>query len=253
MSNNVQKIVPYRHQSGSKKSQVKQMFDNIAGRYDFLNHFLSAGTDRLWRRKALRKAAPQAGTRILDVACGTGDLSFEALKYQPESLTGIDLSENMLAIARAKLPAQNARIPVSFECGDCEHLPYPDNSFGLVMAAFGVRNFENLDRGLTEMVRVLVPGGKLMILEFSQPTNKIINFIFRLYFKHILPFVGRLVSGDSSAYTYLPESVGAFPSGRTFAAKLEQAGLSATTFFSLSGGIASIYIGQKSKKEQFFL
>lgn len=245
MSNPVEKIVPYQYHSGSKKTQVKQMFDNIAERYDFLNHFLSAGIDHLWRRKALRKAAIQEGIRILDVACGTGDLSFEALKYKPESICGIDLSEKMLTIARQKYLQKNFTAPVTFECGDCEQLPYPDNTFGLVMAAFGVRNFENLEKGLAEMARVLEPGGKIMILEFSKPGNIMLGGLFRIYFRFLLPLVGRLISGDDSAYTYLPESVGAFPSGKDFAAKLAQAGLSGCTYFSLSGGIASIYTGQK--------
>lgn len=245
MDTPAKKIVPYVHHNGSKKTQVKQMFNNIAGRYDFLNHFLSVGIDHIWRRKALRIASPQQGIKILDVACGTGDLTFEALKYKPQNLTGIDLSENMLAIAHQKYSQKNSSIPVSFECGDCEQLPFPDNSFGLVMAAFGVRNFENLEKGLAEMVRVLEPDGKLMILEFSKPRNIILGGLFRLYFQFILPLVGRLVSGDQSAYTYLPESVGVFPSGKEFTGKLEQAGLTECACYSLSGGIASIYTGQK--------
>jgi len=224
-----------------KKQQVRSMFNNIAHRYDFLNHFLSAGIDYSWRRKAIKLIGEIHPKTILDVATGTGDLAIEAVKLKPRQIIGIDIAEDMLEIGRKKIDKKSLSEIISLETGDSEELRFDDNSFDAVMVSFGVRNFENLEKGLSEMHRVLDKGGMIMVLEFSKPTKFPIRQLYYLYFKYILPFLGRLISGDSSAYTYLPDSVGAFPSGNRFLNILQKIGFSNPAYKSLTFGIASIY------------
>lgn len=238
------KIKPYQEQGTGKKQQVEQMFDNIASTYDFLNHLLSMGIDKLWRKRAIRLLQRQAPSSVLDVATGTGDLAIEIWKkLEPGKVVGVDLSENMLDLARRK--AEDNRHPIQFIKGDCEELPFEDNTFDAVTVAFGVRNFENLDRGLSEIQRVLTKDGTLVVLEFSQPKTFPVKQIFRFYFHVVLPFIGKLFSKDDRAYSYLPASVKEFPEGVNFLEKLNDAGFQNTTFEALTFGICSIYTGKK--------
>jgi demethylmenaquinone methyltransferase/2-methoxy-6-polyprenyl-1,4-benzoquinol methylase len=240
------KIRPYKSTNMSKKKEVALMFDKIAHRYDFLNHFLSLNIDKIWRRKAVKSLSNTQPDAILDVACGTGDLAISLYKkYQPHTLTGIDISEQMLAYGRKKLAKKGLDSVIRLETGDSENINYPDKSFDAVTAAFGVRNFENLQTGINEMYRVLNKDGKIVILEFSQPQKFPIKQLYRFYFLRILPFVGKVFSKDNSAYTYLPESVGAFPYGEKFLEVLNKAGFKKTNAQTLSFGIASIYTGVK--------
>ncbi|MCB2221161.1 MAG: bifunctional demethylmenaquinone methyltransferase/2-methoxy-6-polyprenyl-1,4-benzoquinol methylase UbiE [Bacteroidetes bacterium] len=230
----------------SKKQQVRSMFNNIAHRYDFLNHFLSAGIDFHWRRKAIRLLGKKHPKSILDVATGTGDLAIEARKIEPEKIIGIDIAEDMLQIGRAKLIEKKLDHLIVLETGDSENLRFNDHSFDAVMVAFGVRNFEDLKKGLSEMYRVLNNGGQVLILEFSKPRKFPVKHLYNFYFKFILPALGRIISGDASAYTYLPESVGKFPDGKDFLAILRDIGFTNTQHIPLTFGIASIYWGQKA-------
>lgn len=228
-----------------KKETIRLMFDDISGKYDLLNHLLSFGIDHCWRNKVVRLLAPAKPSSILDVACGTGDLALAMIRTRPERIVGIDLSENMLEIGRQKIARRNLQKMITLQTGDAEHLPYPDASFDAVTVAFGVRNFENLLKGLAEMRRVLKPGGRLFILEFSHPTKFPMKQLYRFYSRTIIPATGRMISGSSTAYTYLPQSVSTFPSGNDFLEILERTGLSNLRQFSLTGGIASVYTGQK--------
>jgi demethylmenaquinone methyltransferase / 2-methoxy-6-polyprenyl-1,4-benzoquinol methylase len=228
-----------------KKEQVRTMFNDIAPRYDFLNHFLSAGIDRRWRKKAVRILRSNNPKTILDVATGTADLAIEACQISPGRITGIDIAEDMLAIGRNKIKAKNLDSVITLETGDSENLHFHDESFDAVMVAFGVRNFENLEKGLREMHRVLSPKGMVMVLEFSKPVKFPVKQLYNFYFRNILPGLGRLISGNSSAYTYLPESVGKFPTGEAFTKLLENVGFTDTKHRSLTFGIASIYTGIK--------
>lgn len=238
-------IKPYRSE-GSKKEQVTEMFDNIAYRYDFLNHFLSLGIDKIWRRKAIGELKSLHPKRILDIATGTGDLALTALKLNPSEIVGIDISEEMLVFARKKIEKAGKSGIISFVKGDSEQLPFTDQSFDAAMAAFGVRNFENLQIGLNEIFRILTPGGKAVILEFSQPRNFFFKSIYHFYFFKIVPFFGRMFSKDSRAYSYLPESVNAFPDGERFLEYMKNAGFSKLKERPLTFGIASIYSGEKA-------
>ena len=217
------------------------MFNSIAHRYDFLNHFLSAGIDYSWRKKAIRLLGQSGPATILDVATGTADLAIEAVKLNPQHITGIDIAEDMLAIGREKIKKKNLSGIITLETGDSEDLRFEDQSFDAAMVAFGVRNFENLEKGLSEMLRVLKPGGMVMVLEFSKPTKFPVRQLYNFYFRYILPAMGRLISGDRGAYTYLPESVGAFPAGAEFLAILEKVGFTGGKHVPLTFGIASIY------------
>ena len=228
-----------------KKEQVRTMFNDIAPRYDFLNHFLSAGIDRRWRKKAVRILRSNNPKTILDVATGTADLAIEACQITPDRITGIDIAEDMLSIGRKKIKAKNLDSVITLETGDSENLHFPDQSFDAVMVAFGVRNFENLEKGLREMHRVLSPKGMVLVLEFSKPVKFPVKQLYNFYFKNILPGLGRLISGNSSAYTYLPDSVGKFPTGEAFTKLLENVGFTDTKHRSLTFGIASIYTGIK--------
>lgn len=217
------------------------MFDHISPRYDFLNHFLSMGIDIRWRKKAISKLKKYQPKTILDVATGTGDFAIEAMTLQPQSITGIDLSEGMLQKGRKKIADKKLENTIQLLKGDSEALPFPDNQFDAVTVAFGVRNFENLNKGLTEINRVLKPGGILIVLEFSKPTVFPVKQLYGFYFKYLLPLMGKVISSDNSAYTYLPESVKAFPDGKTFVNILNECGFNNGSYDSLSFGIASIY------------
>lgn len=238
-------VVPYRGQSDSKKSQVAQMFNSIAHRYDFLNHFLSAGVDHYWRRRAVDELVAAKPRRILDVATGTADLAIAALRTDPEHITGIDISEGMLSVGRQKLVERHLADRITLEQGDSEALRFADDTFDAITAAYGVRNFEHLDRGLAEMRRVLRPGGKLVILEFSKPRAFPLKQMYNGYFRFILPQFGRLISKDASAYTYLPESVQAFPDGEAFLDHLRGAGFRQVRWQPLTFGISSLYTATK--------
>jgi demethylmenaquinone methyltransferase / 2-methoxy-6-polyprenyl-1,4-benzoquinol methylase len=238
-------VLPYKEDTATKKSQVARMFNNISRRYDLLNHLLSAGVDIYWRRKAINILRPLRPRLILDVATGTGDFAVEALSLKPEKIVGVDISEGMLDIARKKIREKGLSERISLMQGDSENLPFPENMFDAVIVAFGVRNFENLARGLTDMFRVLKPGGKAIVLEFSKPDRFFFGKFFTLYFKYIVPVVGRLISHDRSAYDYLPESVDAFPRGQTFLDIMAKAGFRETTCQRLTFGICSIYTGTK--------
>jgi len=229
------------------------MFNAIAGRYDFLNHFLSFNTDVKWRKKlsgALKKLAadsqiPLNELIILDVATGTGDLAFELSKFHPASITGVDIAGEMLAIARKKAEGKGLSA-ITFKSGDAESLDFPENTFDFVTVAFGIRNYENLEKGISEMHRVLKPGGHLLILEFSQPSG-FMGFLYKFYSKRILPLFARIFAADPRAYQYLPESIYSFPYGEKMREILLQAGFGTSTFRKLSGGIASLYLsGKKS-------
>ncbi len=226
----------------SKKEQVAGMFDGIAGRYDLLNHLLSLGIDKGWRKKAIRELATVQPEAILDVATGTADLAIAAASTIPSAgITGIDISNGMLEVGRKKIAAAGLNQKIVMLQADCEALPFNDASFDAVMCAYGVRNFEHLEAGLREMARVLRPGGKLAILEFSKPKGFPMAQIFALYFKAILPAVGRLVSKHSRAYTYLPESVAAFPEGADFCAMLSRCGFKQPKARPLTFGITTLY------------
>ncbi|MCF8368356.1 MAG: bifunctional demethylmenaquinone methyltransferase/2-methoxy-6-polyprenyl-1,4-benzoquinol methylase UbiE [Bacteroidales bacterium] len=221
------------------------MFNKIAHRYDFLNHFLSAGIDFVWRKKAIKIIGETDPQMILDVATGTGDLAIEAVKLKPRKIIGIDIAEDMLEFGRTKLKKKGLSDIITLQTGDSENLQFEDHTFDVVMVAFGVRNFENLEKGLSEMHRVLSKEGMLMILEFSKPAKFPVKQLYNFYFRYILPLLGRVISGDSSAYTYLPDSVSAFPAGHEFLTILNEIGFKDIRHKSLTFGIASIYTGIK--------
>ena len=238
-------VNPYKNLDKGKKVQVALMFNNIARKYDFLNHFLSLGIDKLWRKKAIRLLLSHQPKHMLDIATGTGDFAIAALKLNPDSVVGIDISTEMLAVGREKIAKKGLEHKIQLFKGDSENIQFEDDSFDAITVAFGVRNFENLERGISEMHRVLVKGGKLVVLEFSKPRKFPIKQIYNFYFFKILPFWGRIVSKDISAYTYLPESVENFPDGEKFLKICKNCGFGSVLEQRLSFGIASIYIGTK--------
>lgn len=238
-------VSPYQNSDKNKKQQVEQMFDNIAPKYDFLNHFLSLGIDKVWRKKAVRLLDKYNPGRILDVATGTGDFAIQTAKIKPQEIVGFDLSEQMIRVGQEKVKKLNLDSLISFQKGDSENMPFENESFDAITVAFGVRNFENLEKGLTEFHRVLRPNGVAVILEFSKPRHFPFKQLYRFYFFKILPFIGRLVSKDSSAYSYLPESVMAFPDGNDFFNVLSKAGFEKYTQHRLTFGIATIYFAHK--------
>lgn len=239
-------ITPYKDNKSGKKEQVAQMFNNIARRYDFLNHFLSLGIDKVWRRKAIGylKGINQ-NPRILDVATGTGDLAIAALKLNPKKVVGIDISQEMLNIGIHKIKKKNLEHIIELKKGDSENLEFDSDTFDGLTVAFGVRNFENLSKGLHEMNRVIKPGGKVAVLEFSKPKVFPVKQIYNFYFSAVLPTIGKIISKDQSAYTYLPESVSKFPEGESFIAELEKVGFTNCIFKPLSFGIATLYVAEK--------
>ncbi len=221
------------------------MFDDISPKYDFLNHLLSFGIDRAWRKKLVRMLGVWKPLTVLDVATGTGDLAIAISALNPQKITGIDISEKMLEIGRQKLQVSGLDRLIALHVADAEKIPFPDNSFDAITVAFGVRNYENLELGLTEMRRVLKPGGVMLILEFSHPESFPMKQLYSFYSRFIIPMMGRAISGNAKAYSYLPDSVAAFPSGKPFLEILEKVGGKNTSQVSLSGGIASIYQAEK--------
>lgn len=240
-NNPAARVVPDAGSKLSKKEQVADMFNNIAGKYDFLNHFLSLGIDKGWRKKAIAEIAKVQPKIILDVATGTGDLAIAASKLNPEKIIGIDIAAQMLDVGRQKLKEQGLDELITMQVGDSEALPFADNSFDAITCAYGVRNFEHLEAGLKEMCRVLRPGGKLAILEFSHPKKFPVKQGYQFYFKYILPALGKLVSKHSTAYSYLPESVMAFPEGQRFCEILAACGFKEAKARPLTFGITTLY------------
>ena len=235
----------YTVKSGEKKEQLRFMFNNIAGKYDFLNHLLSFGIDKCWRRKVVKRIVTESPKSILDVATGTADLALALSKRTDSPITGIDIAKQMLAIGEEKIRKKNLEHQISLLPGDSEALPFEDGSFDVAMVAFGVRNFENLHKGLSEMQRVLLKGGLIAVLEFSRPKHFPVKQLYNFYFTHILPKLGGWVSKDKSAYKYLPESVGTFPDGEDFLDELRKAGFSKTSKRKLTFGIATFYTAYK--------
>jgi len=240
-------VVPYKDQSKSKKEQVANMFNTISPQYDFLNHLLSGGIDIIWRKKAIKLLQNKGIKTMLDIATGTGDFAIEALKINPEKIVGVDISEGMLSFGQEKIKKMGLEKIIQLQKGDSEKLPFSDNSFDAVIVSFGVRNFENLQKGLSDMFRVTKPGGYCLVLEFSNPRKFPMKQLYTFYSKYCLPFLGKMISKDPSAYTYLPESVKAFPDGPEFIQIFKSVGYSETNWIPMTGGICSIYIGQKQK------
>ena len=239
-------ITPYEHSEAGKKQQVADMFNNISGKYDFLNHFLSFGIDLIWRKKAISLLKDMKPRKMLDVATGTGDFALESLRIlKPDHIIGIDISQGMLDIALKKIEERSLSDRFRVEVGDAENLSFESNSFDAVTVAFGVRNFENLQIGLNEICRVLKPGGRAVILEFSNPKAFPIKQLYRFYSKHILPRIGKIFSKDNRAYTYLPESISQFPDGESFSQLLKNAGFQTAQSRPQTFGICTIYVGVK--------
>ena len=236
---------PYNPNEKNKKEQVSNMFNAIAHRYDFLNHVLSVGIDRLWRRRAVNNVKKYNPRNILDIATGTGDFAIASLRLKPESITGVDISVGMLQYGNEKIAKKGLSHIIKLEQGDSENLRFDTETFDAITVGFGVRNFENLEKGLSEMRRVLKTGGVVAILEFSKPTAFPIKQLYWFYFKHILPTIGKLFSKDHRAYTYLPESVEEFPYGKEFESILIKVGFINTKIIPVSFGIATIYIAEK--------
>ena len=238
-------VKPYGDSNKSKKEEVAQMFDNISAKYDFLNHFLSLGIDKIWRKKAVNMLREINPTKILDIASGTGDFAIQSLSLQPDEVIGVDISEGMLEKGREKMVKRKIDHIISMRSGDSEDLPFEDNYFDALTVGFGVRNFQNLELGLSEMLRVVRTGGKLVILEFSKPKRFPVKQYYAFHSKYIIPFFGKTISKDSSAYTYLPESVAAFPEGQDFQDILVKLGYKNVGAKLVAGGIATIYFGTK--------
>ena len=241
------RITPYvTPEQEAKKNQVARMFDGIAHRYDFLNHFFSLGIDVLWRKSCIRILRNEQPEKLLDVATGTADFAIEAVRMGLDvHVTGVDISAGMLDVGREKIAARGWNDRIELIQGDSVALPFDDGSFDGFTVAFGVRNFEDLQSGLQDMLRVLKPGAMGLVLEFSKPKHFPIKQLFGLYFKHIMPTVGKWVSKDPAAYTYLPESVQAFPEGEAFLDEMRKAGYVDVKAKGLTGGIATIYTGRK--------
>ena len=237
------KVTPYNN-TETKKKQITKMFDNIAGSYDFLNHTLSFGMDNVWRKIAIKKLSNNPAI-ILDIATGTGDFAISATKYTNANITGIDISQGMLDVGIKKITKKGLKDRIHLQLADSEKLPFKNDSYDAITAGFGVRNFEDLNKGLSEMYRTLKTGGMVAILEPSEPTSFPLKQFYNLYFHHILPFIGGVISKDKNAYTYLPESVSAFPSGNDFLSELIKVGFKDTKHIPLTFGIVSLYIAIK--------
>ena len=236
-------IKPYKSDT-SKKDQVKKMFNKISKRYDILNHTLSLGMDYIWRKKAI-KMITNNPKEILDIATGTADFALSAAKYTDANITGIDIAENMINIGKKKIKKKKLSERIKLSIANSENLPFNDSSFDAITAGFGVRNFENIEQGLYEMYRVTKKNGIVVILEPSTPSTFPLKQLFSLYFNYILPFIGKIISADASAYTYLPNSVKEFPNGKEFTEILKKTGFEKAKFFSLSFGIVSLYVAIK--------
>jgi demethylmenaquinone methyltransferase / 2-methoxy-6-polyprenyl-1,4-benzoquinol methylase len=239
-------IVPFKDSQLTKKQQVAEMFNRIAFRYDFLNRFLSGGIDVYWRKRAISELRAAKPAKVLDVATGTGDVAILIAKIlKPQKVIGIDISEGMLELGRKKIAKQMLNNRIELLQGDSETINFSNDSFDAITVAFGVRNFENLRQGLKEMLRVLKPGGRLVVLEFSRPSQPIFRAFYSFYMKYIASGIGKLVSKNREAYQYLNVSVKAFPEGKEFVNILNETGYSGTYFKTLSLGICTIYCGKK--------
>ncbi len=238
-------IKPYSNE-GAKGEQVERMFDQIAHSYDFLNHTLSLGIDRSWRKAAIDSLKPYAPQRILDVATGTGDFALMAVdRLHPQSLIGADLSEGMLSVGREKVERAGKSDVITLQKEDCMALSFEDNTFDAVTVAYGVRNFEDLDRGLREMLRVLKPGGRLVIIELTSPVRFPMKQLFWLYAHVWMPIVGKLVSRDNRAYSYLPATMEAFPQGEVMQGIIKKAGFQSVKFRRFTFGLSTLYTAEK--------
>jgi demethylmenaquinone methyltransferase/2-methoxy-6-polyprenyl-1,4-benzoquinol methylase len=242
MTYKAEEILPYKDNDAPKGAQVEKMFDEIAGRYDALNHTLSFGIDHYWRKKGILALKDVHPKKILDIATGTGDMALLGYRLlQPEQITGIDISEKMMQIGREKVFRAGLSGKIEFEWQDCMRLNFADQSFDAAMTAFGIRNFENLDKGLREILRTLRPSGKLIILELSSPEYFPMKQACQLYSQTIIPFVGRIISGNKPAYDYLPRSIAAFPRNDRMKAILEKAGFCNVQYKKLTFGICTLY------------
>lgn len=242
------KITPYKDSSEGKKAQVTKMFDTISGTYDGLNRVISFGSDIKWRKIVVEKVSEINPKRILDVATGTGDLAIALTTIADTHITGLDISEGMLSVGKEKVKHKNLENRIDLVIGDSENLPFNDCYFDAVTVAFGVRNFENLEKGLSEIYRVIRPGGRLVVLETSVPGKFPFRQGYHIYTKYVMPTIGKLFSKDKSAYTYLSESASNFPYGNAFKNILENIGFSETQYLPQTlGGVATIYIGNKPK------
>lgn len=242
----MEEIKPYKETDTAKKQQVADMFDNISGTYDFLNHFMSLGIDVLWRKKAIRSLKKYSPQLMLDVATGTGDFALESIRQlNPTKIIGVDISDGMLEVAREKITKKGLEGQFEVRLGDSEGLLFEDDYFDAVTAAFGVRNFENLEKGLADICRVTKPGGRAVILEFSNPRVFPVKQLYNFYFHKITPFIGRVFSKDSRAYEYLPESVARFPDGAEFTTILKKVGFREAIARPQFFGVCTIYIGVK--------
>ncbi len=228
-----------------RKEYVRSLFDNIAYRYDLLNHLLSGGVDLYWRRAAIQKLNPHQPKIILDVATGTADFAIAAMRLHPKEVIGVDISEPMLEVGRTKIVRRNYTGIIRLQSGEAEDLKFTNDHFDAAIVAFGARNFEDLDKGLSEMYRVLKKGGRIIVLEFSRPNVFPLKQFYFFYFRHILPFVGRLISKDKEAYQYLPDTVMKFPDGKDFLSCLQKPGFSSLEEERLTLGIATVYSGVK--------
>ena len=239
------KVTPYEHSSDSKKQQIEQMFDNISPKYDFLNRSLSLGIDVWWRKKMMLELKGISLNQVLDIATGTADVALATSKLKPNSIIGVDISEGMLSVGRIKVEKKGLSSLIKLQKADSENLPFSENQFDAITVAFGVRNFEHLSKGLDEMCRVLKPGGKLVILEFSRPRIFPVKQLYDFYFRYFCPWWGKVVSKDNSAYKYLYDSVSAFPEGEQFLTIAQQSGLKQLKAQRLTFGIVSLYTATK--------
>ena len=238
-------VLPHSYSGSGKKEKVESMFDSIASRYDLLNRVLSAGIDRRWRKKVIRILSEHRPQYILDIATGTADLAIAAAQIKPNRITGIDISSGMLEVGRKKIEKKKLARMIDLINADSTNMPFAEQSFDAITVGFGIRNFEDLEKGLSEMFRVLKNGGITVILEFSKPQGFPVKQLYSLYSRKIMPAIGQLLSKQKAAYEYLPESVNAFPYGVQLLKKLEEQGFKDTKWIPLTFGIASIYLAYK--------